>query len=240
MPPVNPQLYPPFTTRQEEEHDVLGFSAFIEFATVIYEHVQGLRSWHRRPGISRSTDARPARLPKEPVPVGATTARGIQETSNKIKHCYGSKASVGAGAKANNAGRGDTGGAEMEADRSEVAGVKKLTRKGGTNQATATSTRRRQYSDCNSRIEMLETCPWLGWDFVHRDSRASRCISPDGRELGGDPKGYGNELEEHKVEGEEPKTNRKYGEEEGERASSVNKMISFQTDRVVRALDRLF
>lgn len=55
----------------------------------------------------------------------------------------------------------------------------------------------------------------------------------DGNPPRGEGKG-GVEMEE------EPEVNRRYGSTSEEREASVNRVIAFQTDRVVRMLDRMF
>lgn len=84
--------------------------------------------------------------------------------------------------------------------------------------------------------------PWLGWDFVRHDgvdSAGADTIGGDNvGDEGGNLGGKGGEGDDDDSD-EEPKANRKYGTDKGEEAS-VNKMIAFQTDRVVRILDRLF
>lgn len=80
--------------------------------------------------------------------------------------------------------------------------------------------------------------PWLGWDASRTDSDTAVSTVSVSRDVGdGNPREEGKggvEMEE------EPEVNRTYGMTVEEREASVNKVIAFQTDRVVRMLDRMF
>ena len=81
--------------------------------------------------------------------------------------------------------------------------------------------------------------PWLGWDVARTvgDAVGTTSVSVS------DDVGDGNPMAEGKGEfetEEEPKMNRRYGTTAEEREASVNKVMAFQTDRVVRMLDRMF
>ena len=80
--------------------------------------------------------------------------------------------------------------------------------------------------------------PWLGWDTPGAVSDTAVGTVSVSRDVGdGNPRGEGKRGVEME---EEPEVNRRYGTTVGEREASVNKLIAFQTDRVVRMLDRMF
>lgn len=92
--------------------------------------------------------------------------------------------------------------------------------------------------ELSHRYDRLEAAPWLSWDSVLEETSAAcdhRAINTSSR---GISEGVQGTEEQTRVD-EERATNRTY-EKGSERGHSINKLIAFQTDRVVRTLDRLF
>ncbi|CAM9477123.1 unnamed protein product [Ectocarpus fasciculatus] len=243
---------------------VLDYDGFVDFATVVHEHVTGLRSWHRRPlpasdgGISDGDDATSA----TPLADDGPSARGLW-----------------------------SGGRQQQTHRDEDSGVCRTRNTTGQEAAVAVKSpaaeikveaeekRDSPYSDDQVRMGRPNaTTPWLGWDFAGMEDKVQApdantsgdapppqnnnpARSSSGREHARDDeaattrrRGGGGDHDDQErydeakgQEGghdegsrEEPKINREYGSTEGQQEASVNKIIAFQSDRVVRMLEDMF
>lgn len=102
------------------------------------------------------------------------------------------------------------------------------------------------YLSMDTRVKNFrsEAAPWLGWDFQDLDESKSRaCLAVQHVNDGCGVSTMGSREENNRRDqGEEPATNRMYGTEDDVRVreSSANKLFAFQTDRVVRVLEKLF
>lgn len=249
-------MFPPraasCVTPQEENRDALDYYGFVDFATAVHEHVIGLRSWHpqatrRRLSSPCETTPPPPAALRGHGKVSSSASDGSRDScaeggldysprvqlEREEKHIDGGR-SCGGGAKG---GRGGgAGGRGGGAEEGWGGGGRGEGGVGGGGCAARPNAQGRISPHLGHR-RLDPAVPWLGWDVSRNCSDI--VDSASGSEDAGcggpreDKKG-GNETEE------EPEMNRTYGTTVEERAASVNKVIAFQTDRVVRMLDRMF
>lgn len=234
---------------------MLDYTGFMDYATVVHEHVIGLRHWY-----PRGADANPEGESREitatkwtPQVVGGDAkltsssrykcdvangspanhpALWAQEDSNNHRRRTRERDGRDHGGDAMGRGLGQVGeskttaigltmptGVESQPDSKSVGNRSNVSTKHCTRDVSID--RPSSTSDLIYHDRELDATPWLGWDFA-----ASNRV----------------ERKEADYDDEEPAVNRTYGEEgaEEQRECSVNKVFAFQTDRVVRVLDRLF
>lgn len=264
---------------QGTKDHVLDYAGFVDFVTVVHEHVTGLRSWHRRPlpvsdGGIRDGDATSATSLAD----DGASARGLWPAGGNLQTYRDEDSGVG---RTRNTTRQEAAVA-VESPAAET-------------KVEADEKRGSPYGDDQLRMgRPNEATPWLGWDLAGLEDKVQApdgnksvgntppsqnidpARSPAGRqhardeetagtrrwERGGDRDGdkhndYERETDKKEdQEGddeakgqqgrhdqgskEEPKINRAYGSTEGGQAASVNKIIAFQSDRVVRMLEGMF
>ena len=212
-------------TSQEEEQQVLGYSGFIDFVTVIQEHVMGLRSWNRRS----------ATLPMTSIPETIQEARkGIATLSSPRREGF---VSLHERALPRPTQLGNDVEALVKKGINAAACVVKSTKQDIDGKEEGLMLYEARGSDRSpSGFCLIDPATsWLSWDSAWKNVDRSPTTVP--YSLCDEHARFGRKEVE---EDEEAKVNRTYGSNEDERAVSVTRIVAFQTDRVIRVLDRLF
>lgn len=266
-------------------HHVLDYRGFVDFATVLHEHIIGLRSWHRQlsastpPGVSKETLA--ANNGAGLIPLGglgdnSQSIRRTQDNGTGHISCLsrtGGEAILPPVAQQSSqidANKAWIAGGPVE-EGNVTAGTGKGERAGGItdkkrrptgNKPEMESTtmldspgtncgspgfsgvrkeRRTLVSSAGSWLLEGNLTPWIGWDVATRGLEETSDVAKEEGVIFSDKDDIkANEEKGRKDGDEEPETNRTYGATADERATSINKLIAFQTDRVVRILDNIF
>lgn len=227
----------------------------MDFATAVHEHVIGLRSWNRRtvspPSTPRaaSSTTRPRNGAVIPM-VAINSSRLVSSVSSGLN----TPACEALGDR-RGSHRGDGGdaeqeiappGQEKEAERDDLVARPpgegtpgNCSNRSANYRIGGSMGRRNEVSPPSSGIfrQVDVSTPWLGWDISREVSGTNNNTAAGGDGCDVDAKA---EWKGRREEAEEPKSNRAYGTTPSEREASVNKLMAFQTDRVVRVLDRMF
>lgn len=257
------------TCPQDKVDRVMGYTGFVDFVTVVQEHVIGLRSWDQRtPSATNRPDA-------DNAGTGMTSADNEPPATSPWR----GRLEGGGGKQRQREENSATSGGIEEGQRAADQEAKPPGKEENEEIESGSKAERHLSLNCRPSQGKLDTAtPWLSWDFA-----ASGGINEKGAKYGScaaaaaaagatataptsafggyarnehDSKDEGKDGEyDHKDEGddgksnskwreeeekEEPKVNRSYGTQSDGRGVSVNQLIAFQTDRVVRMLDSMF
>lgn len=254
---------------------MLDFPGFVEFVTVVHEHVLGLQSWHQP--VPRATS--------EPPLSNKRTAMKSRADNAKLSRSLSRVPQDGIkGSQPNCIDNFETSGnIVLEGRRAAHQGATSPSRKlrGKCDSGVAPATNQRSadttsfevktefhlpFKGGSSLIKKQDAAtPWLGWDFAASNDtntgEVKKCSSAaavattipttGGETMQNDEDTKAEQKDasnnDHEGDkwidraGEEPKMNRAYeGADNDTHGASVNKIIAFQTDRVVRLLDDMF
>lgn len=246
---------------------MLDFRGFLDFSTVVHEHFVGLRSWHRR--AERTGEGPAAEKGKsDTAKTGHVTGAALSGLQRQGDGPEGARGAPEPSARCGGRARKDDGTHPGEVSRaradggddsrdgeSEIGGA--LAEHGGGSPTVAKPPRAVDGSGLGEtdgfpppespasptpsggRKEHLHAAPWLSWDTRLEGSSAA-CDPPTFGPPGGRD-GVARAVEGGRSGSEEePAVNRAYGKGTDREPFSANALVAFQTDRVVRVLDRLF
>lgn len=247
---------------------MLDCSGFVDFATVVHEHVIGLRSWHERaaPASARQPNLLNARATNTSTVDNKRSAAPLS-----LAGLHGNEGQQGSkvdGQRSAHQGATSPGGNVRE--KREI-GIASATKQPFAD--TSFEVKTKLYSPLKGNLSSLRkldvATPWLGWDLAAPNDTitgeiegcsSTAAVASTFPTVGGetaqsreDVKAEPKEDGDHDHEGdqkghkgkentaEEPKMNRTYGGADNDNhGASVNKLFAFQTDRVVRMLDDMF
>lgn len=248
-------------TQTQQEH-VLNYAGYVDFATVVHENSTGLRCWHRRltpvpaAGASATSDGN-----KIGLGVGTGSSSDVVVAVPPSVEARAERASFPGGGGGR--GGGSCGGRKPDEatpwlgwdftapHRDGVAGGADISlgaRNGGGSGCYATTagkistTRGKRCCYGASKSTSNASDEFAAFKDDDGEMKSSKAEDLKNRAQNSDKdvdKGSNNGVEDDQ-EGEEPKRNREYGATLEEREASVNQVIAFQTDRVVRMLDGMF
>lgn len=247
---------------------MLDYPGFVEFATVVHEHVLCLRSWHLRSTSQQSllnTRAKIESRADNERSDGSLLLAVRGDDGNQSKRTIDMD-----GQRPARQGATLPGGQTRVAEESAVAPVTKPPFADTTSFGVKTKLQLPLKGGCPPPRKLDTATPWLSWDFFASNDTtttgAKNCSSAaavvadsvppttggdivqNGEDTKAEPQDGGNSdhsgcRDVHNGEekaAEEPNMNRAYGGADNDVGASVNKLFAFQTDRIVRILDEMF